>query len=45
MGQLAVEDISLRGTRSYGTTKRGAYMCEKEAIGVENRASKTESFP
>jgi hypothetical protein len=33
------------GTRSYGTTKRGAYMCEKEAIGAENRASKTESHP
>jgi hypothetical protein len=33
------------GTRSYGTTKRGAYMCEKEAIGTENRASKTESHP
>jgi hypothetical protein len=33
------------GTRSYGTTKRGAYMCEKEAIGAENRASKTETHP
>ena len=33
------------GTRSYGTTKRGAYMCEKEAIAAENRASKTESHP
>jgi hypothetical protein len=33
------------GTRSYGSTKRGAYMCEKEAIGAENRASKTESHP
>jgi hypothetical protein len=33
------------GTKSYGTTKRGAYMCEKEAIGTENRASKTESHP
>jgi hypothetical protein len=33
------------GTRSYGTTKRGVYMCEKEAIGTENRASKTESHP
>ena len=33
------------GTRSYGTTKRGAYMCEKDAIAAENRASKTESHP
>jgi hypothetical protein len=33
------------GTKSYGTTKRGAYMCEKEAIAAENRASKTESHP
>jgi hypothetical protein len=33
------------GTRSYGTTKRGAYMCEKEAISAENRASKTETHP
>jgi hypothetical protein len=33
------------GTRSYGTTKRGAYMCEKEAIAAEDRASKTEQHP
>jgi hypothetical protein len=33
------------GTRSYGTTKRGAYMCEKEAISAEDRASKTEQHP
>jgi hypothetical protein len=33
------------GTRSYGTTKRGAYMCEKDAIAAEDRASKTESHP
>jgi hypothetical protein len=33
------------GTKSYGTTKRGAYMCEKEAITAENRASKTERHP
>jgi hypothetical protein len=33
------------GTKSYGTTKRGAYMCEKEAISVEDRASKTEQHP
>jgi hypothetical protein len=33
------------GTKSYGTTKRGAYMCEKTAIAAENRASKTEKHP
>jgi hypothetical protein len=33
------------GTRNYGTTKRGAYMCEKEAIAAEDRASKTETHP
>lgn len=33
------------GTRSYGATKRGAYMCEKEAIAAEDRASKTEKHP
>lgn len=33
------------GGKSYGTTKRGAYMCEKEAIGAENRASKNEKRP
>jgi hypothetical protein len=33
------------GTKSYGTTKRGAYMCEKLAIAGENRASKTEAHP
>lgn len=33
------------GTKSYGTTKRGAYMCEKEAIAAEDRSSKTEKHP
>ncbi|MET4799140.1 hypothetical protein [Bradyrhizobium sp. LB11.1] len=33
------------GTKSYGTTKRGVYMCEKEAIAAEDRASKTEKHP
>ena len=33
------------GTKSYGTTKHGAYMCEKEAIAAEDRASKTEKHP
>lgn len=33
------------GTKNYGTTKRGAYMCEKEAIAAEDHASKTEKHP
>jgi hypothetical protein len=33
------------GTKSYGTTRRGAYMCEKDAIADENRGSKTETHP
>jgi hypothetical protein len=33
------------GAKSYGTTKRGAYMCEKTAIAAEDRASKTETHP
>ncbi len=33
------------GTRNYGTTKEGAYMCEREAIAQGDRASKTEKHP
>ncbi|MGA2128899.1 MAG: hypothetical protein ABSG76_22445, partial [Xanthobacteraceae bacterium] len=33
------------GHRSYGTTKKGAYMCEKDAIAQGMRASKTEKRP
>jgi hypothetical protein len=33
------------GTKNYGTTNRGVYMCEKQAIAGENRASKTETHP
>jgi hypothetical protein len=33
------------GHRSYGTTKAGAYMCEKEATAQGFRASKTEKRP
>ena len=33
------------GHKSYGTTKSGAYMCEKEATGHGFRASKTEKRP
>lgn len=30
------------GNKSYGTTKSGAYMCEKETTSAGFRASKTE---
>jgi hypothetical protein len=33
------------GTKNYGTTSHGVYMCEKVAIAGENRASKTETHP
>ena len=33
------------GNKSYGTTKSGAYMCEKEATAQGFRASKTETRP
>ncbi len=33
------------GGREYGNTKRGAYMCEKEAITAEFRAAKNEKHP
>ena len=33
------------GTKNYGTTKEGAYMCEKEAVAQGDRASKSEHHP
>jgi hypothetical protein len=33
------------GTKSYGTTKNGAYMCEKETAGEGMRAAKNEKHP
>jgi hypothetical protein len=32
------------GTKNYGTTKDGAYMCEKEAVAQGDRASKAEVY-
>ncbi len=32
-------------TKNYGTTKQGAYACEREALGRGDRASKTEKHP
>ena len=33
------------GTKNYGNTKEGAYMCEREATAQGDRASKTEKHP
>jgi hypothetical protein len=33
------------GYKNYGNTKRGAYMCEKQAVTQGFRASKTEKHP
>jgi hypothetical protein len=33
------------GTKAYGKTKEGAYMCEKDALGETFRASKNEKHP
>ena len=33
------------GTRDYGNTKSGAYMCEAEAQASGNRAAKNERHP
>jgi hypothetical protein len=33
------------GTRSFGNTKRGAFMCERDAMAAGNRAAKTEKHP
>jgi hypothetical protein len=33
------------GAKNYGTTKEGAYMCEKDALGQGVRAAKNEKHP
>jgi hypothetical protein len=33
------------GNRNYGTTKTGAYMCEKDAAAAGSRAAKNEKHP
>ncbi len=33
------------GTENYGTTKRGAYMCERDALAGGIRAAKNEKHP
>jgi hypothetical protein len=34
-----------QGTRDYGNTKRGGYMCEQDAISGGMRAAKNETHP
>jgi hypothetical protein len=33
------------GAKAYGTTKEGAYMCEKDATAQDIRAAKNEKHP
>ena len=33
------------GSKNYGNTKQGAYMCEREALGQGDRAAKHEKHP
>jgi hypothetical protein len=33
------------GTKDFGTTKEGTYMCEKQAMDAGNRAAKNEKHP
>jgi hypothetical protein len=33
------------GGKTYGNTKRGAYMCEREAVAAQFRAAKNEKHP
>jgi hypothetical protein len=44
-GNLPSKIYHFAGHKSYGTTKAGAYMCEKEATAQGFRASKTEKRP
>ena len=42
---LTSKTYHVAGHRNYGTTKAGAYMCEKEATAHGFRASKTKKRP
>jgi hypothetical protein len=33
------------GSKDYGATKQGAYMCEKDAVAQGVRAAKNEKHP
>jgi hypothetical protein len=45
LGQHEVKRLPHRGTRDYGNTKQGAYMCEKDAKAAGDRAAKNEKHP
>jgi hypothetical protein len=42
---LSTKVYHFSGTRNYGTTKEGAYMCEKDAQAQGVRAAKNEKHP
>jgi hypothetical protein len=42
---LSSKIFHFSGSKDYGTTKRGAYMCEKETASAGVRAAKNEKHP
>lgn len=42
---LGTKVYHFSGNKSYGATKKGAYMCEKDAVGAAIRAAKNEKHP
>jgi len=42
---LSSDIYHFSGTRYYGNTKRGAYMCEHDATTAGMRAAKNETHP
>ena len=42
---LASKVYHFYGERGYGSTRRGAYMCEAEALGVGMKSGKNEKHP
>ena len=45
VGKYGIQDLSLQWHRSYGNTKAGAYMCEKDTAATGIRAAKNEKHP
>ena len=45
LGQRTRTFTTSLGTRDYGNTKRGEYMCEADAQAAGNRAAKNERHP
>jgi hypothetical protein len=42
---LGTKIYHFAGSKTYGTTKKGAYMCEKDAVAAAIRAAKNEKHP